>query len=198
MTLISGEDLRDMDQPPDSLLDRLRRDGSRQDWERFVDHYGPLLEFWARQLLPPDDAADLIQEVLLRVLQNFRTFTGEGNRSFLAWLRAVMRNRWRDLRRRAAIQPCTADSAILEAVAEADDLAVQITTEDRDFLNGRALQIMQTDFEPTTWRACWERVVADRHAVEVAAELGVSVEVVYSATYRVIRRLRSELAGAWG
>ena len=72
-----------------------------------------------------------------------------------------------------------------------------ITTEDRDFLIRRALQIMQTDFEPTTWRACWERVVADRPAAEVAAELGVSVEVVYAATYRVIRRLRSELAGAW-
>jgi RNA polymerase sigma-70 factor (ECF subfamily) len=57
---------------------------------------------------------------------------------------------------------------------------------------------MRTDFEPATWRACWERVAAGRPAAEVAAELGVSVEVVYAATYRVIRRLRSELAGAWG
>jgi RNA polymerase sigma-70 factor (ECF subfamily) len=186
-----------MDQPPDSLLDRLRRDGSRQDWERFVGLYGPLLEFWARRLLPTDDAADLIQDVLLRVMQRLRSFTGEGDCSFLAWLRAVMLNRWRDLRRRAAVQPCTADSAALAAVAGDDDLTVVITTEDRDFLIRRALQIMQTDFEPTTWRACWERVVADRPAAEVAAELGVSVEVVYAATYRVIRRLRSELAGAW-
>jgi hypothetical protein len=42
-----------------------------------------------------------------------------------------------------------------------------------------------------------ESVAADRPAAEVAAELGVRVEVVYSATYRVIRRLRRELAGAW-
>jgi DNA-directed RNA polymerase specialized sigma24 family protein len=41
-------------------------------------------------------------------------------------------------------------------------------------------------------------VVAGRPAAEVAAELGVSVADVYSATYRLIRRLRSELAGAWG
>jgi DNA-directed RNA polymerase specialized sigma24 family protein len=59
------------------------------------------------------------------------------------------------------------------------------------------LQIMRTNFEPTTWRACWERVVAGRPAAEVAAELGISVAVVHSATYRVIRRLRSELADAW-
>ena len=187
-----------MGQPPDSLLDRLRRGGSRQDWERFVDLYGPLLEFWARRLLPPDDAADLAQDVLLRVMQGLRSFTGAGDRSFLAWLRAVTLNRWRDLTRRAAVQPCTADSAALEAVARADDLALVITAEDRDFLLRRALQIMRTDFEPTTWRACWERVAAGRPAAEVAAELGVGVGVVYSATYRVIRRLRSELGGAWG
>jgi RNA polymerase sigma-70 factor (ECF subfamily) len=169
-----------MDQPPDSLLDRLRRDGSRQDWDRFVDLYGPLLELWAQRLLPGDDAADLVQDVLLRVMQRLPSFAGEGDRSFLAWLRAVMLNRWRDLRRRAAAQPRTAGRAALDAVAGADDLAVVITTEDRAFLIRRALQIMQTDFEPTTWRACWERVVADRPAAEVAAELGVSVEVVYA------------------
>jgi RNA polymerase sigma-70 factor (ECF subfamily) len=151
-----------MDQPPDSLLDRLRREGARQDWERFVDLYGPLLEFWARRLLPADGAADLVQDVLLRMMQRLPSFAGEGDRNFLAWLQAVMRNRWRDLRRRAAVQPCTADSAALEAVAGADDLAAVITTEDRDFLIRRALQIMQTDFEATTWRACWERVVAGR------------------------------------
>src|SRR5262249_55998901 len=105
-----------MDQPPDSLLDRLRRDGSRQDWERFVGLYGPLLEFWARRLLPTDGAADLIQDVLLRVMQRLRSFTGEGDCSFLAWLRAVMLNRWRDLRRRAAVQPRTVDSAALAPV----------------------------------------------------------------------------------
>jgi RNA polymerase sigma-70 factor (ECF subfamily) len=187
-----------MDQPPDGLLDRLRRDGSRQDWERFVDLYGPLLELWARRLLPPDDAADLIQDVLLRVMQGLPSFAGAEDHSFLAWLRAVTLNRWRDLARRAAVRPRTADSAALEAVAGGDDLAAVITAEDRHVLIRRALQIMQTDFEPTTWRACWERVVAGRPAAEVAAELGVAVAVVYSATYRVIRRLRSELAGAWG
>jgi len=83
-------------------------------------------------------------------------------------------------------------------VAGADDLAGVITAEDRAFLIRRALQIMRSDFELTTWRACWERVVAGRPAAEVAADLGVAVEVVYSATYRVIRRLRRELAGAWG
>jgi RNA polymerase sigma factor (sigma-70 family) len=118
-----------MDQPPDSLLDRLRRDGSRQDWERFVDLYGPLLELWARRLLRADDAADLVQDVLLRVMQRLPSFAGEGDHSFLTWLRAVLRNRWRDLRRRGAAQPRTAGSAALDAFAGADDLAGVITAD---------------------------------------------------------------------
>ena len=184
-----------MDQPPDSLLDRLRRDGSRQDWERFVDLYGPLLELWARRLLPPDDAADLTQDVLLRVIQRLPSFAGAGDRSFLAWLRAVTLNRWRDLIRRAAVRPCTAGSAALDAVAGADDLAGVITAEDRDFLIRRALRIMQTDFEPTTWRAFWEHGICSRPAAIVAAELGLTVGAVYAAKVRVLDRLRKELQG---
>ncbi len=187
-----------MDQPrEESLLDRLRCDGSRQDWERFVELYRPLLEFWARRLLPANEAIDLVQDVLVLVLQHFRQFSGNENRSFLGWLRAILLNRWRDLRRRADVRCCSHCTADLESVAGDDLLAGVAAAFDRDFLIRRALQIMQSDFEPATWRACWESVAEDRPAGEVAAELGVSVEVVYSATYRVIRRLRGELAGAW-
>ena len=54
---------------------------------------------------------------------------------------------------------------------------------------------MQAEFQPTTWRAFWECVVADRPGAEVAAELGISVDAVYAAKSRVLRRLRRELAG---
>jgi RNA polymerase sigma-70 factor (ECF subfamily) len=58
----------------------------------------------------------------------------------------------------------------------------------------RALQIMRTDFEPITWKACWEYVAMDRPAAEVAAELGIKVGAVYIAKSRVLRRLRQDLA----
>jgi RNA polymerase sigma-70 factor (ECF subfamily) len=187
-----------MDRPvEESLLDRLRRDGARQDWQRFVDRYGPLLDFWARRLLPADEAADLVQDVLVLVLQKIGSFSGEENRKFLGWLRTLVLNRWRDLRRRSAVRRCIQGPAALEAVPGDDYLAQVDATEDRNFLIARALQIMRSDFEPTTWRACWESVANGRPAAEVAAELGVQVEVVYSASYRVLRRLRRELSGAW-
>src|SRR5262245_7082832 len=140
-----------MDEHHEGLLERLRRYGSRADWERFVDLYGPLLDHWARRLCPPEEASDLVQDVLILVMQNLPSFVGEGDRSFLAWLRTVIRNRRRDLARRAAARPCATDSATVEAVGRENHIDELAETESRNFLIRRALQIMQSDFEPTTW-----------------------------------------------
>jgi RNA polymerase sigma-70 factor (ECF subfamily) len=60
---------------------------------------------------------------------------------------------------------------------------------------GRALELMRDEFQPTTWRACWEHAFRQRPAAEVAAELGISENAVYIAKLRVVRRLRQELQG---
>lgn len=65
----------------------------------------------------------------------------------------------------------------------------------RLYVLGRALHMMSTDFEPSTWKACWETVVHDRPAAEVAAELGITVNAVYLAKSRVLGRLRRDLEG---
>ncbi len=54
---------------------------------------------------------------------------------------------------------------------------------------------MQADFEPTTWKACWEHIVSGRSAAEVGRELGLTEGAVYVAKYRVLRRLRENLQG---
>src|SRR6185369_4565752 len=59
----------------------------------------------------------------------------------------------------------------------------------------RALNIMQRDFAPVTWKACWEVVVQGVPVAEVAAQLGISIGSVYVARCRVLQRLRQELAG---
>jgi RNA polymerase sigma-70 factor (ECF subfamily) len=65
----------------------------------------------------------------------------------------------------------------------------------RQHLVARALELMQSELQTVTWRACWEFVVNDRSASEVAQALGISVNAVYLAKGRVLRRLREELAG---
>ena len=45
-----------------------------------------------------------------------------------------------------------------------------------------------------TWQAAWEVLVADRPPAEVAASLGLTVGAVRSARFRVVTRLRHDLA----
>jgi RNA polymerase sigma-70 factor (ECF subfamily) len=65
----------------------------------------------------------------------------------------------------------------------------------QQYLVGRAVELMQTDFQPSTWKACWAVVVEGKPAAQVAADLGLTVEAVYAARSRVLRRLRQELSG---
>jgi RNA polymerase sigma-70 factor (ECF subfamily) len=178
-----------------SLLERLRQPSEQEAWSRFVKLYTPLLYSWSRRVgLGPEDAADLVEEVLLVLVQKLPGFAYDPEKSFRGWLRTVTRNKWREQRRRRALPTAgPTDPPIADLRApETDDFD---EFEYRRYLVGRALKLMQQEFEPTTWKACWECVVGSRPAAAVAAELGMSVNAVYLAKSRVLRRLHQELKG---
>ena len=59
----------------------------------------------------------------------------------------------------------------------------------------RALDLLKSEFQESTWRACWLQVFDGRKASEVAEQLGIPVNAVYLAKSRVLSRLRQELEG---
>jgi RNA polymerase sigma-70 factor (ECF subfamily) len=178
-----------------SLLERLRQPGDSTAWGRFVDLYTPLLYYWARRVgLDQSRAADLVQEVLLVLVGKLPEFTYDPAQSFRSWLRSVATNKWRENCRR---QPPGREvqGVDLSAVAGPDAAPEFEEAEYHQYLAQRALALMQAEFQPATWKACWEQVVSGRPAAEVAAELGMSEGAVYVAKSRVLRRLREELHG---
>jgi RNA polymerase sigma-70 factor (ECF subfamily) len=179
-----------------SLLERLRLPDADVAWERFVNLYTPLLFYWARRVgLQESDAADLVQDVFATLVQKLPEFHYDRSQSFRSWLHTVLLNKWRKLRRRQPSLPQPGDAS-LASLANPDDEFVELEeAEFRQHLFVRALQLMQADFQPTTWKACWEHVVCDRPAAEVARELQITVNAVYLAQSRVLRRLRQELEG---
>jgi RNA polymerase sigma-70 factor (ECF subfamily) len=181
---------------PSSLLERLRHPFDPEAWARFVSLYTPLIYSWGRRIgLQDQDAADLVQEVFVTLLQVLPTFTYDRHKSFRRWLRTITLNKWRNLRKRSDQRVQGGSRSDLEAVAEPDELAAAWEAEYQQNLARRALCIMQTDFEEKTWKACWETVVGSRPAAEVAAELGLTVGAVHAAKFRVLDRLRQELQG---
>lgn len=178
-----------------SLLQRLRQPTDDAAWEQFVHLYTPLLFFWARRLgLQESDAADLVQEVFTLLIRKLPSFTYDDGRSFRNWLRTVLRNK-AIARMRGPNVLTTASQLPPTDVAAPDPAEVVSDEEFRQALALRALQLMQKEFQPTTWKACWEYLAVSRPAAEVAAELGITPNAVYLATSRVLRRLREEFVG---
>jgi RNA polymerase sigma-70 factor (ECF subfamily) len=176
-----------------SLLERLGRPHERQAWERFVELYTPLLWSWARQVgLQESDASDLVQDVFILLLEKMPQFTYDRHGSFRAWLKTVTLNKWRETRRRASARR---EGGPLPDQGAGDGPEAFWEAEYRRHVVGQALRVMQADFEPKTWQACWEMVVDGQPAARVAAKLGVRVGTVYAAKCRVLARLRQELAG---
>jgi RNA polymerase sigma-70 factor (ECF subfamily) len=185
-----------MNTTPISLLERLRDPGEEEAWTRFVELYTPLLYYWARRVgLARQDASDLVQDVLTLLVQKLPEFVYDRQKSFRSWLRTVTLNKWRENQRHQAPAPLAGNSATLACLASPDQANALWEAEYRQHLIGRALEVMQKDFQPATWKACLETVVRGRPAAAIAAELGMTVGAVHAAKFRVLARLRRELEG---
>lgn len=185
-----------MDTTPISLLERVRKPGDHEAWQRLVELTTPLLFAWAyRAGLRDHDAADLVQDVLAVLVEKLPNFVYDHERSFRGWLRVVTTNKFLERRRKLAPRAVSPDDALLGELPDPTILEPFWEEEYRRQLVARAMELMQTHFQPATWKACWEHVVSGRSAIEVAAELGTTTAAVYVAKGRVLRKLRAELAG---
>ena len=181
---------------PASLLERLRGPFEPQAWAHFVSLYTPLIYSWARRVgLQEPDAADLVQDVFVTLLQVMPTFTYNRSQSFRRWLQTVTLNKWRKTWKHPANRRVGEQLQNLEDVPANDGLEQFWEEEYRRHVVGQAMRLMQTDFAETTWKACLEVVVSQRRAAEVAAEFGMTVKAVYEAKFRVLNRLRRDLGG---
>src|ERR1700692_4377472 len=103
-----------------SLLERLASNPADDDWRRLLDLYQHLLRAWtARAGVPPADADDLVQEVLLVVFREVGGFERRGQGAFRAWLRILLPHRVRDYFRACQHRPtATGGSDFLRSLGE--------------------------------------------------------------------------------
>jgi RNA polymerase sigma-70 factor (ECF subfamily) len=176
-----------------SLLLRLRDASDSDSWEEFARVYGPVIcSYCRRRGLQQADADDVAQEVLGQVARSIGTFDYQPGRGrFRDWLGTVTRHkisRWAETRGRG---PTAADRPADEYAARGED------PEWSDEFYARVLEAalarIRGEFELRTWEA-FERVWAGDHpAPEVADALGMTIDAVYQAKSRVLKRLREEV-----
>lgn len=180
-----------------TLLQRAQQLGDQEAWKRLVDLYTPLLYSWTRRIgLKGDDARDVVQDVLVVLVKELPQFQYDPARgAFRSWLKTITRNRCREkFRDRLQAEPISDFARVFSEVDALDDFWER---EYQQLLIQRASELLQAEFEPTTWQAYWEYVVRRRSADEVAAEMGLTRNAVYLAKHRVLRRLREELKGLY-
>ncbi len=188
---------------PVSLLERLGLEpNDAAVWDRLFQLYRPLLERWLdRFALQPADRDDLVQDVLLVLVRELPKFQHSGRQgAFRKWLRLIAVHRCRDRLRAGRLRPITLGEAefarVLEGLEEPDsELARRWDEEHNRHVARRLLDLIAAEFEPVTQQAFRRLVLDGSPARTVAVELGISVNAVYIAKSRVLRRLREEIRG---
>jgi RNA polymerase sigma-70 factor (ECF subfamily) len=177
------------------LLLRLRDATDKASWNTFVAAYGPMIRGYCQyQGLQEADAADVSQEVLVRVVRSIGSFEYRPDIGrFRDWLGAVVRNAVRRFQNRDQSTPHGTgadDRPELDVAGPADP---EWTSRYQAGLLTAACDRAKPHFEPHTWRA-FESVWLERTpAPAVAHELGLPIHAVYVAKSRVLQRIREEL-----
>jgi RNA polymerase sigma factor (sigma-70 family) len=165
-----------------TLLERLTQpgDGNQAAWAEFVDRYGRKIYGWClRWGLRREDAQDVTQVVLLKLVRRMKEFTYDPSRRFRAWLKTVTHHAWRDFvdSRQNSQIACGGDDgwAQLEGLMARDDLSRELEgLFDLELLE-KAMQQVRHRAAPHTWAAFSMTAVEGIPAPEVALRLDMKV-----------------------
>ncbi len=153
---------------------------------------------WCRDWhLQEEDARDVTQDVLLKLVVRMRAFDYDPARSFRGWLTVVAHHAWVDFlesRKRAGwgsgdsqtqamLQTVTAGEDLMERLGVAFDLELFDLAEAR----------VQRQVEPESWRVFQLIDIQGRSSAEVAKACGKKITAVYQIRSRIRKQLRDEL-----
>ena len=181
-----------------TLLERLKA-RRPEAWERLVDLYGPVIYRWCRWSgVRAGDAPDVVQEVFTAVATHIADFHRQRpGDSFTAWMRTITRNKVYDhFRTGQGHLPAQGGSDAHEAmlrVREPQSPCFENPPGADAAILPHALELVRAEFENRTWEAFSRTVIEGQSSAHVAEDLGMSVQAVYKAKSRVLRRLREEL-----
>lgn len=180
-----------------TLLARVADGGDPTAWTEFCARYGDTIRgFAVRQGLQGADCEDIVQDVLVALtksLPGFEYDPARGKfRSYLktAVLHAVFRHR------RQAKGPVQLEEIENATRAAAADATIDEAWEGewRQYHLRQAMRMIEVEFSPADCAAFQKYAVDGGDARETAATLGLSVDQVYQAKTRILKRLSQIIA----
>jgi len=180
--------LNSRDQTRASLLARLSGDVDRAVWLEFFDQYADLiLGFARRRGLQDQDCEDVLQNVLMSLVNAMPGFVYDQSKGrFRSYLLTVTRRAvYQQFRQKKAEFPLP----LLEPSApqEQDDEVWEF--EWRRYHVRKAMRTVEQEFSEKNVQAFTQYVLNGLPPQEVSSGLGVSIEQVYQAKSRILKRL---------
>ena len=175
-----------------TLLARLRDGDDRAAWQEFCDRYGELIQGFARRRgLQPSDCDDVVQETLLALTKSMPKFHYEpGKGSFRSYLKTIVLHtifrRSRQKRGEVALREVEAEA---ERASDDSDTDAQWEEEWRQFHLRIAMKTIAAEFNETDRAAFDAYAVGGRDVRETAESQGMSVDQVYQAKSRILKRI---------
>jgi RNA polymerase sigma factor (sigma-70 family) len=173
-----------------TLLAKLREPDDALAWQEFARRYTRLIWWFGKDAgLGPQDAEDLVQEVLSDFARQAATFQYDPAKGrFRGLLRTIAQRRLIDMLRGKKL--------LVEARTNLEQLeSADFVQHEWDRLEGMALILrslteVSKEIEPVTYQAFQLHVLEEWSVRKVADFLGISENSVYAAKSRVLARLR--------
>lgn len=178
-----------------TLLERLSAGEDRSAWREFCDRYGDLIRGFARRAgCNENDADDILQDALVSLVSampSFRYDPARGRfRSYLKTIivRAVARKKCQN----SGVAPLGEEDDAFSSDTDANEKLWEL--EWRQYHLRLAMRVVESEFSVHD-RAAFQRYALDgQPADQTAKELGLSVDQVYQAKSRILRRLGDVVA----
>ncbi|MFG0330751.1 MAG: sigma-70 family RNA polymerase sigma factor [Phycisphaerales bacterium] len=181
-----------------TLLERLGEGSDSPAWDEFYRRYGKLIESFAtRQGLQAADAQDVVQDVLVALSRSMRDFEYDPSKGkFRSYLKTItLRAVFRKFRQKKAAPAQGLVAGGVDDALHDEEIDALWETEWRQYHLRQAMRVIDAEFNEQN-RTAFRLYVQDGcSAAEVAEALGVSVDQVYQAKSRILKRL-SELIAA--
>lgn len=181
---------------------------SSETLQELLETYRPGILLHCRKQLPQQDAEDLVQEIIVKLMTVLPTFAYDPTKKFRAWLNQIVRNACVDFFRRRNRQEQalggTSNKELLDNAEEQLSSSISQTLNDPHIRQRILLtQAMENVRErrirnPNRWQAFWLLTYGQdgvqMQATEVAKQLEMSLHAVVVAQREVAQMIQDEVA----
>lgn len=176
-----------------SLMLGIRNLRDAESWDRFARIYAPFLnQIVVRSGVPPCDASDVVQDILISFMRTRERFDKLRGR-LRAYLRTIARNQVIDWFRRQKHRESPTDSM---SWIEADSADIDRLYD--AFVLQQAMVAVRGSIHLLTWQCFELHILHQLSAQETALKLSMSVNSVYVNSSRTLAKLREFCANYEG